>query len=99
MPTLDQVRAAYHADLIQNLWGQRAQPNVSPPTPWYVKIGGVNRPVFNTADGHSDVSVLLSDGVATRVGVPVALRSGQGSTSGNAFERATSRFITEALPL
>jgi hypothetical protein len=99
MPTLDRLRTAYHADLIQNLWGQRPQPKVSPPTPWYVNIAGVNRPVFNTADGHNDVSVLLSDGVATRVGVPVALRSGQGSTSGNAFERSTSRFITDALPL
>lgn len=55
--------------------------------------------MFNTADGHNTTSVLLSDGVATRAGVPVALRSGQGSTSGGAFERATSRFVTDALAL
>lgn len=100
MATLADLRADYHGMLIQNLWGQRAQPKVSPPSPWYKNVEGVNRPVFNTADGHSDVSVLLSDGVATRVGVPVALRSGAGgSTSGNAFERATSQFITDALAL
>jgi hypothetical protein len=99
MPTLKDARDAYHAMLIQNLWGQRAKPKVSPPTPWFVNVAGVNRPVFNTADGHSNVSVLLSDGVATRVGVPVAPRSGQGSTSGKAFERATSSFIEDALGL
>ena len=95
--TLDQLRTAYHADLIKHLWGQRNQPRTT--SPWYVEIEGTNRPVFNTADGHNAVSVLLSDGVATRAGVPVAVRSGQGSTSGNAFEGATSRFIADALPL
>jgi hypothetical protein len=99
MPTLSDLRAEYHANLIQNLWGQRAKPNVSPATPWYVNVEGINRPVFNTADGHNDVSVVLSDGVATRVGVPVSMRSGQGSTSGKAFERATSAFIKDALDL
>lgn len=98
-PTLDQLRTDYHAALIQNLWGQRPKPNVSPPTPWYRPVAGLNLPIFNTADGHSDVSVLLSDGVATRAGVPHQLRSGQGSTSGNAFERATCAFIEAALDL
>ena len=97
MATLADLRTDYHAALIRTLWGQRNKPRST--TPWYVAIEGVNRPVFNTADGHNPVSVLLSEGIATSVGVPIAVKSGQGTTSGNAFERATSTFIADALDL
>lgn len=97
MPTLAALRRDYHQSLIQTLWGHRNRPRTT--APWYVTIEGADRPVFNTADGHNAVSVLLSEGTARRVGVPVAVRTGQGSTSGSSFERCTSTFLSDALDL
>lgn len=95
MPTLADLRDDFHEALRQDLLGVRLT-NGQPRT---VPIQGHNFPVFSNADGHNVVSVVLCAGVAQRLQVAATPRTGGGSTSGNAFERCTRDFVTDALDL
>lgn len=95
--TLADLRQSYHAALIRSLWGVRRHPSTT--DAWHVEVEGHDYAVFNNADAHNPVSVVLSAGVASKVGVPAALRSQRGSGSGSRFERCTSTFVSDALDL
>jgi hypothetical protein len=97
--TLADLRAEYHEALAERLWGGRLKPSTNPRIPWIVEVEHQEYPVYTNADGGNSVSVLLCDGVAARAGVSPDIRTGQGSTSGSAFEAATCDFLSRALRL
>lgn len=95
MPTLADLRRDYHTAMHHTLFGQRQRRgNVVNKT-----VAGTSYPVVTCADSYNDTSVVLSYGVAHRLGIPMTPNASQGSTLGSLFENVTRDFVTNALDL
>ena len=108
-PTLADLRSEFHQAMHGTLFAQRgAKPTKAqkaagtPLTPNFspAKVWGGPFPVMTCADGSNTASVMLSDGVAKRLGVPLgpALYL-EGGESGSRFERFTTDFLADSLAL
>ena len=97
MPTLVELRDAYHRDMCDRLLlGQRKGKAGGPASK---TVDGLAYPVRTNADAANDVSVVLAAGIARRLNVPSTLISTQGSTLGALFEGVTREFLEESLRL
>lgn len=65
----------------------------------YKKVAGTNYPVWTCADSYNQASVVLSDGVAQRLKIPMTPIGSQGTTLGTLFENATRTYLEDALAL
>lgn len=95
MDGLAGLRAEFHAGMHDNLYGHRLRGGKVV----HQVIGRRVYPVFTNADSHNAVSVVLSAGVAERLGIPLTPIGTQGSTLGALFERLTRDFVRASLDL
>src|SRR4051794_35352119 len=95
MPTLNQLRQDFHVAMFNDLYGHRLRSG----NLVYKTVRGTQYTVWTNADSHNNVSVVLADGIAQRIGVPPTPIASQGSTLGSIFERITREFVHDALGL